>query len=67
MFKKEVERLVLLEILKTSNDSQLGAPSFSQHEPKINRVRFMMDFRNLNIKLKRNPNTLPKINKILLK
>ena len=67
MLKKEVERLFLLEILKTSIDSEWGAPSFSQHEPKIKRVRFIMDFRNLNIKLKCNPNTLPKINNLLLK
>ena len=67
MFKKEVERLVLLEVLKVANDSEWGAPSFAQPKPKYNRVRFLSDFMNLNKKLKRKIYPMPKINEMLLK
>ena len=34
MLKKEVERLVLLEVLEVANDSEWGTPSFAQPKPK---------------------------------
>ena len=34
IFKKEVERLVLLAVLEKSKNSEWGAPSFSQPKPK---------------------------------
>ena len=67
MFKKEVERLVLLRILEVSNDSEWGAPSFAQPKPKSNRVHFLSDFRNLNKQLNRKPYPMTKINEMLLK
>ena len=51
MFKKEVERLVLLGVLEVANDSEWGAPSFSQTKPKSNQVRFLSDSRNINKQL----------------
>ena len=53
MFKKEVERLVLLGFLEVSNDSDWGAPSFAKNKLKSNWVCFVRDFRNLNKQLKR--------------
>ena len=67
MFKNEVERLVLLGVLEVANSSNWGAPSFSQPKPESNRVRFLIDFRNLNKQLKRKPYPMPKINEMLLK
>ena len=67
MLKKEVECLVQLRVLEVANDSELGAPSFSQPKPKSNQVRFLSDFRNLNKQLKRKTYTMPKINQMLLK
>ena len=43
MFKKEVQRLVLLGVLKAENDSEWGAPYFAQPKPKSNQVRFLSD------------------------
>ena len=48
MFKNGVECLVLLRVLKVENDSEWGALSFAQPKPKLNRVLFLSDFRNLN-------------------
>ena len=48
IFKKEVERLVLLGVLLVSNDSEWGDPSFAQPKPKSNQVSFLSDFRNIN-------------------
>ena len=67
MFKKEVESLVLLGVLKVENYSEWGAPSFSQPKIKLNRVHFLSYFRNLNENLKRKPYPMPKINEILFK
>ena len=36
MFKKEVERLVILGVLEKSNNSGWGAPLFAQPRPKTN-------------------------------
>ena len=66
MFKKEVDCLVLLGLLKVANYQEWGAPSFAQPIPKSNQVRFLSDFRNLNRKLKRKPHPMPKTNEILL-
>ena len=65
-FKKEVERLVLLGVLKVANDSDWGASSFDQPKPKSNRICFLCEFRNLNKQLKRKPYPMPKINEMLL-
>ena len=35
MFRKEVERLVILGVLEEANDSELGASSFAQPKAKI--------------------------------
>ena len=67
MFKNQFERLVLLLVLEIENKSEWGAPSFGQHKPKVNRVSFMSECRNLNKQLKRRPHPMPNINKILLK
>ena len=67
MLKKWVERLVLLGVLQQANDPEWGAPSFAQPKSKSNLVRFLINFRNLNKKLKRKPYPMPKINEVLLK
>ena len=66
MFKKEVEILVSLVVIKEVNDSKWGAPYFAQLKTKTNRVKFLSAFRNSNRKLKRNPYPMPKIREILL-
>ena len=58
-----MERLVLLGLLDISNDSEWGAPYFSQLRPKTNRVRFLSYFRNLNKQLTFKPYPMPNINK----
>ena len=65
--KKEVEHLFLLGVFERSNDSEWGDPYFAQPKPKINRIFFLSNFRNLNKQLKRKPYPMPKINEILLK
>ena len=67
MFKKSVEYLVPLGVLKRARDSEWGSPSFTQPKPKSNRVRFLSDFRNINKELQRKPYPMPKINEMLLK
>ena len=67
MFKKEVEYLVLLGLLKKSNNSEWWVPSFAQSKPKSNEVSFLSDFRNINKLLKRKSYPMPNINEILLK
>ena len=54
IFKKEVERLVLLGVLELANDSEWGDPSFVQPELKLNLVHFLGDFHNRNKQLKQN-------------
>ena len=44
IFKKEVERLVLLGVLEVENYS----PSFASTKLKSNRLRFLSDFKNIN-------------------
>ena len=58
MFRKEVEILVSLGVLKEANDSKWGAPYFEQPKAKTNRVRFLSAFWNLNRQLKRKPYTI---------
>ena len=53
--------------LEVSNDSELEAPSFAQPKSKSNQVRFLIDFRNLNKKLKQKPYHMPIINEMSLK
>ena len=62
MFKKEVERLVLLRFLDLVKKSEWGYPSFAQPKPKTNWLCFLRDFRNKNKKLKRKPYPMPNIN-----
>jgi hypothetical protein len=64
--RKEVERLIKIKVLRKSNDSPWGAPTFII--PKKNRtVRFISDFRVLNTKLVRKPFPIPKIQDIMQK
>ena len=44
-FKKEVERLVELGVLKKDSDSPWAAPSFCQPKKNPNEVRFLTDLR----------------------
>ena len=67
MFKKEVDRLVLLGVLELDNDSEWGSQSFAQTKKKSNQVNFLSDFKNLNKKLNHKPYQMPNINAILLK
>ena len=67
MFIKEVERLVILGVLDVANDSKWGAPYFAKPKPKLSRVIFLSDFRNLNKQLKQKPYPMPKIYEMLLK
>ena len=53
MFRKEVERLVILGVLEEANNSEWRAPSFAQTKTKPNRVIFLSEFRNLNRQSKR--------------
>ena len=67
MFKKEVERLVILGFLEIENDSEWLSPSFAQPKPKSNQIRFISDCRNLNKQLKQKQHPMPNINDMLLK
>ena len=67
MFKKEVEHLVLLGVLKVSNDSEWGDPHFTQPKPKSNLVCFLSEFRNLNVQLKQKPHPITKTILMLLR
>ena len=66
MSVKEVKTLVNLGVLEEANDSEWGAPSFSQPKAKTYRVGFLSDFRSLNRQLKRKPYPMPKIREMLL-
>ena len=66
MLKEEVKRLVSLGVPEEANDSEWGAPSFSQPYVKTKRVRFLSDFRNLNRQLKYMPYPMPKIHEMIL-
>ena len=67
MFKKEVERLVLLLFIEVENDLEWGAPYFSRPKPKSNRVHFLSDFINLNKQLNQKPYPMLNINEMLLR
>ena len=63
MFWKEVKCLVQPGSIKKENDSERGICILPGQRKKITRVIFISDFRNLNIQLKVNPYTKPKIEK----
>ena len=64
--KKEIERLVKLEVLRKCSDSTWAAPTFII--PKKNgTVRFISDFQYPNKCLLRKPDPIPKIADILQK
>ena len=65
-FRKKVQILVKLGVLKVANDSEWGVPSFAHPREKTNQIRFLSDFRNLNRQLKRKPYPMPKICEMLL-
>ena len=66
MLKKEFERLVELGFIEEANDYEWRAPSFNQPKPKINCVRFLSVFQNLNRQIKRKPYPMQKICEMLL-
>ena len=53
-------------MVEDANDSEWGAPSFAQPNPKTDFIRFVIDFQNLNSQLKRKPYPKPKIREIIL-
>ena len=64
-FKKELDHLCEIGVLRKINHSEWGAPTFIQ--PKKNgTIRFLSDFRELNKRIKRKPYPLPKIQDLLL-
>ena len=65
-FKKEIDRLVSIGVLKKVNRSQWGAPTFLIPK-KDGTVRFISDFRELNKRIKRQPYPIPKIQNLLMK
>ena len=67
MFKKEVERLVLLGFLENPNESKWVSQSFAQPKPYKNQVSFISEFRNSNDQLEYKPYTMPNINEMWLK
>jgi len=65
-FKREVERLCKIKVLKKVNRSEWAAPTFLIPK-KDQTVRFINDFRELNKRIKRKPFPIPKIQDMLLK
>ena len=64
VFRKEVERLVELGVLKRQPESEWGSPTFII--PKKNKtVRFLSDFREVNKRIIRTPFPIPKISSVL--
>jgi hypothetical protein len=64
-FRKEVERLCDIGVLKKVNRSEWAAGTFVI--PKKNhRIRFISDFRELNKRIKRKPYPIPKIQDMLM-
>ena len=57
---------MILRALEETNDSEWGATSFAQPKKKTNCVKFLSDFWNLNIQLKRKTYPMPKIHEMLL-
>ncbi len=64
--KIEVQRLCTLGVLKKVNRSEWAAPTFIIPK-KDGTVRFISDFRELKLRLKRKPFPLPNIQDLLLK
>ena len=65
VFRKEVERLFQIGVLKKVNRSEWGAPMFIQ--PKKNgTVQFLSNFRKLNQIIRRKPLLIPEIQDMLL-
>ena len=62
MLNKEAQHLFLLRVLVKENDSEWGAPYFTQPKTKINWVRFLRNFRNSNKQLKLKLYPICKIN-----
>jgi RNase H-like domain found in reverse transcriptase/Reverse transcriptase (RNA-dependent DNA polymerase)/Integrase zinc binding domain len=62
----EVERLLSLGVLKKVNRSEWAAPTFIIPK-KDGSVRFISDFRQLNLRIKRKPFPIPHIQDLLLK
>ena len=65
-FRKEVERLCKIGVLKKVNRSEWAAPTFLIPKKDMT-VRFITDFRELNKRIKRKPFPIPKIQDMLLK
>ena len=59
-FKKDLDRLVSIGVLRKVNRSEWAAPAFIIPK-KDGRVRFISDFRKLNKQIKRTPYPLPHI------
>ena len=66
MFRKEVNIIVLLELIVEAINSEWGAPSFPQQNTKTDSIIFLSDFHNLNRQLKRKPYPVTKIREMLL-
>jgi len=64
--KKEIARLCQLGVLKKVNHSEWAAPAFIIPK-KDGSVRFISDFRELNLRIKRKPYPIPKISDLMLK
>ena len=67
IFRKELDRLVLLGVIKEANNPEWGAPYFAQPKPKTDCIIFLSEFWNLKRQLKRKPYTMPKIHEMLSK
>ena len=66
MFRKEVNRLVLLGVLEEANDLEWGVPFFAQTKPKTNCIRLLSEFLKLNRQLKLIPFSMPKKIEIII-
>ena len=64
--KSEIDRLVRAGILRKVNRSEWAAPTFIIPK-KDGTVRFISDFRELHIRIRRTPYPIPKIQDLLLK
>lgn len=62
--RKEVDRLVDIDVLEPVQDSEWGSPSFIIAKSN-GTVRFLTDFRELNKRILRKPHPIPKINEML--
>ena len=64
-FKKELDSLVKLGVLKKDSNSQWAAPAFTIPKKDGVSLRFLTDFRQLNKRMIRKPYPLPKISEVL--